>query len=337
MEDVENKRKYEKAEDFVGWKSEDGKLEVIGITGKHGAKTLFKVTCTECSKDPELFPDGYFVSQKCHLVNNHKPCGCSKFNWEDWQYLILARRAAKGRFIVHGFAEEFKNAKTKLSLECLKDEHKWTASINHIINKHNGCPKCKGTNSAEQLKTPEHIALQKCVDICKEMGYNSIGFVDGYKNNKSARFEYICKIHGKQNVYYSDFVSGKSRCKGCWKDRQKDLGNGNGYFPERKDETDFLYVLNFDNKFIKVGRSFDVDERINSLKYESGVPKSKIHKLRIFTATHQEIYDFEQELHTELRNRNFQHYVDWSTECFENESLYVLNKLLDNCGLEELK
>ena len=57
----ENKKKYEKAEDFIGWKSPDGKLEVIGIAGKQGYISTFKVICTECSKDKELFPDGYFV------------------------------------------------------------------------------------------------------------------------------------------------------------------------------------------------------------------------------------------------------------------------------------
>ena len=41
-------------------------------------------------------------------------------------------------------------------------------------------------------------------------------------------------------------------------------------------------------------------------------------------------------LHNELRERNFQHYVDWSTECFENDCQFVLNKLLDNCGLTEI-
>ena len=58
--------------------------------------------------------------------------------------------------------------------------------------------------------------------------------------------------------------------------------------------------------------------------------KKNIHKLRIFTATHQEVYDYEQELHKDLRNRNFQYYVDWSTECFENDSQFILNKLLDS-------
>src|SRR5574343_31335 len=332
--------KQQKAEDFIGWKSPDGKLEVIGIAGRSGRFNhiaLFKVTCTECSKDKELFPEGYFVSPKQHLVNGTKPCGCSKSTkWFDWQYLILARRAAKDRFIVHGFAEEFHGQTTKLNLECLKDGHKWTANINNVINNARGCPKCKYELQKEKRKTPEHIALQKCIDICKESDYEALGFPGGYKNAKS-RFEYVCKIHGKQEVIYNNFVYQGSRCIGCWKDRKRDFGNGNGYYPERKDETDYLYVLNFNDRFIKVGRSFDVDERINSLKKPSESGIKNITKLRIFTATHQEIYDFEQELHSELRERNFQHYVGWSNECFENNSLFILNRMLDSCCFEEMK
>ncbi len=329
------KKKREKPEDFVGWKSPDGKIEVIGIadeTGKNGRK-LFKVICTECSKDKELFPDGYFISTKGNLVYGQKPCGCSKQpKWFEWQFLILARRAGEKKgFIVHGFAVPFKNVYTKLNLECLKDGHKWTASIDSVINGGRGCPKC-----SNKYRPTEQEALQKCIDICKEMNYDAISFVGGYKNNKSTRFEYNCKIHGKQNVSYVGFVNGGRRCNGCWKDKQKDLGNGNGYYPERKDEIDFLYVLNFNDKFIKVGRSFDVDERVKNLKKPSESGIKKIYKLRVFTATHQEIYDYEQELHNELRERNFQHYVDWSTECFENDCQFVLNKLLDNCGLTEI-
>ena len=338
---MKNNNKYEKPEKFIGWKSGDGKLEVMGIAGRIGKlnnTTIFKVTCTECSKDPELFPDGYFISTKGKLKSGNKPCGCSKRpSWKDWQFLILARRAGEKKgFIVHGFAEEFHGQHTKLNLECLKDGHKWNASIDSIINTNSGCPKCKATALAERRRTPEHIALQKCTEICKEMNYDVIGFPDSYKN-KDSNFEYVCKIHGKQSVRYSSFVSLKSRCMGCWKDRQKESGNGNGYYPERKDETDFLYILDFNGKFVKVGRSFDVDERVKSLRTLSKISKKNIHKLRIFTATHQEIYDYEQELHNELRERNFQHYVDWSTECFENDCQFILNKLLDSCDLEELK
>lgn len=329
MEFVENKKKRGAAEDFIGWKSPDGKLEVIGIIEK-SKNTTFKVTCTECSKDKELFPDGYFVSTKGNLVKGKKPCGCSMYKWEDWQYVILARRAAKDRFIVHGLAEEFHGNTTKLNLECLKDRYKWTTSITIVINSGSGCPKC-----SNKYKPTEQEALQKCIDICKEMNYDIVGFVDGYKNAKS-RFEYNCKIHGKQNVCYESFVNGGRRCGGCAKDKRKESGNGNGYFPERKDEQDFLYVLNFDNKFVKVGRSFDVDERIKDLRVPSMSGVRNIKKLRTFTATHQEVYNLEQELHGELRSRNFQHYVNWSKECFENDCQFILNKLLDICGLEEV-
>ena len=324
-----SKKKREKPEDFIGWKSEDGKLEVIGIadeTGKNGRK-LFKVTCTKCSKDPELFPLGYFVSQKSCLKIGKKPCGCSAHPyWTKDQYLIITIRVIRDKcFIIHGFAEEFKNAKTKLNLECLKDGHKWTAGIHSIINRGSGCPKCAGN-----IKYTEQEALQKCIDICEEMNYDAIGFVGGYKNAHS-KFEYICKIHRKQSVSYYNFVNGGRRCGGCAKD---DTGFY-GYYPERKNETDYLYILDFDGKFVKVGRSFDVERRISELQRESEI--KKIYKLRIFTATHQEIYGFEQELHSELRERNFQHYVGWSTECFENDSLFILYKLLDKRDLEELQ
>ena len=329
------KNKREEPKDFVGWKSKDKKLEVVGIYEQvKGKPVKFKVICTECSKDLELFPDGYFVSTKSNLNSGRKPCGCSKSTkWKHFQYLILARRAGKKKgFVVHGFSEEFKNSHTKLNLECLKDGYKWTASVDNIINGGTGCPKCSGN-----IRLEEQYALQKCINICKEMDYEVIGFPEGYINAHSY-FEYVCKTHEKQTVTYNSFVNGGTRCIGCWKDTQlqtmRDNGNGNGYFPERKDDQDFLYVLDFNSKFIKVGRSFDIKQRLKSLRTESGI--KKIYKLRTFTATHQEIYDYEQELHSELRERNFQHYIDWSTECFENESLFILNKLLDNCGLEEV-
>lgn len=204
------KKKYEKAEDFIGWKSPDGKLEVIGIIEK-SKHTTFKVTCTECSKDKELFPDGYFISTKSNLIKGQKPCGCSKKpEWKDWQFLILARRAAKSCFIVNGFSEPFKNAHTKLNLECLKDRYKWFASVSSIINSNSGCPMCSGN----AIPT-EQEALQKCIDICKEMNYAVVGFVDGYRTAHKTRFEYVCKIHGKQNVRYHDFVNKGNRCKCC--------------------------------------------------------------------------------------------------------------------------
>jgi len=112
-----NKNKLQKHEEFIGWKSEDGLLEVVDIHGKQGKTTTFKVICHKCKEDKQLFPLGYFVSNKGNLVRGKKPCGCA-FNpkWTKEQFLILAHRVARDRFIVHGFSEEFHEQRQKLIL-----------------------------------------------------------------------------------------------------------------------------------------------------------------------------------------------------------------------------
>lgn len=233
--------KRQKMEDFIGWKSPDGKLEVIGIHQEsvNGKSATFKVICTECSKDTELFPDGYFISTKGHLLEGKKPCGCSSMTkWKDWQYLILARRSGEGRFIVHGFSEKFKGAHTKLNLECLKDGNKWTANINSITGG-KGCHKC----FIENQKTPINIVIQKCISICKEMDYKFIGFPNGYKNSKSV-FDYLCPKHGIQTIRYDSFVNGDRRCKYC---------NNSGYDHSKQGS---FYIVKWTNgykSFIKFG------------------------------------------------------------------------------------
>lgn len=50
--------------------------------------------------------------------------------------------------------------------------------------------------------------------LCVEVGYEYLGFPDGYKNNRS-KFEYNCPVHGKQKVSYDCFVNQGSRCPDC--------------------------------------------------------------------------------------------------------------------------
>ena len=331
MTEKKKRAKRQKPEDFIGWKSPDGKLEVIDIIEK-SKHTKFKVTCTECSKDKELFPDGYFVSTKAHLKSGRKPCGCSnKPKWYDWQFLTLARRAAKDRFIVHGFAEEFKNAHTKLNLECLKDGHKWVASIQKIINAGTGCPKCKGSKVAEQKKTPEHIALQKCINICKEMNYDVVGFVDGYKNNKSL-FEYVCKIHGKQNVCYRDFVNYGNRCSGC-----AEYG-----YSTSKQGTFYVYQWTKDcHNFIKFGITNQKElARIKKQKRET-----KYNYKKVWSATFEDgsiplyIENYIKNSGIEIGIMSKEEFSDGFTETTNISNLVVLENLITDalCNLAKNK
>lgn len=320
-----NKKKPQKAEDFIGWVSPDGKLKVIGIIEK-SKHTKYKVECSECSKDKELFPDGYFVGYKNNLLSGQKPCGCSKqTKWKSWQYLILARRVGEKKdFIVHGFMGEYKGNNSKLQIECVKDGYRWNACLTNLLSYKSGCKKC-----SNRYTPTKQEALEQCISICTEMKYEFVGFPNDYKNVYS-RFEYICPTHGLQNVGYTKFVKSGNRCGDC----ARDLSCFNGYFSERAEEQDYLYILNFDNKFIKIGRAFDVTDRIKRLKNLSKIPIDKIYKLKIFTSSHQEVYDYEQEILKNLRILGFQYYVNWTNECFENECLSYLNKMLDLCEFE---
>lgn len=108
MNVVTIKKKREKAEGFVGWVSPDGNLKVVELIEK-SKNSKYKVICKVCSEDKELFPLGYFISTKQHLLNGCKPCGCSKKpEWKDWQFLILAKRVATtNNFNIVGLAQGF--------------------------------------------------------------------------------------------------------------------------------------------------------------------------------------------------------------------------------------
>lgn len=319
-------KKNEKAEDFIGWKSPDGLLEVIGQVSK-GKHAKFKVVCKICSNDTELFPVGYFIRTKYELKSGKKPCGCSKSpRWTKEQLLINARRKAEGRFIVHGFVGKYKGSHTKIDCECLIDGYKWQPKLYTVSNFESGCPECAGI-----VKLSEKIATLKCKDICYSMGYTFLSFIGGFKSTKS-RLRYKCNTHGTHEVDYGNFVNGGTRCPLCWKERQQDLGFCNGWYPERAEEKDYLYILNFNDEYIKVGRSFDVDDRITKLKSESCC--KNINKISIYTALHKEIYTMEQELHEDLRVRGFTFVPDtwYSKETFDKDCLFILNKHLDVYG-----
>lgn len=317
-----------KKDDFVGWISPDGNLEVIGYSDKNKhyktQRRLYKVTCKICSPDIELYPDRYFLCQKGHLKRGIKPCGCAlNPKWKPSQYLILASRAGEKKgFIVHGFIDKYENSYTKISCECLLSNHKWVTKLTNITKGLNGCPEC----AIIKQRTSENTALKRCTDLCVAYNYTPLGFPEGYKNAYS-RFEYVCPRHGKHNVSYNKFINTKQKCPECWRDKQKEIGGFYGWYPERSEEQDFLYILNFDDQYIKVGRSFDIRHRLKQLSVESGI--ININAIYVYTALHKEIFTLEQRLHVELTNNGFYDFEStWSTETFSMDSLNYLEKLL---------
>ncbi|ULG01853.1 hypothetical protein phiA047_0122 [Aeromonas phage phiA047] len=57
MNVVTIKKKQQKAEDFIGWKSKDNNLEVTGIVGRYdGGNATFKVTCKNLFTRSRIIP-----------------------------------------------------------------------------------------------------------------------------------------------------------------------------------------------------------------------------------------------------------------------------------------
>ncbi|AUR92230.1 meiotically up-regulated protein 113 [Vibrio phage 1.170.O._10N.261.52.C3] len=255
----------EKAEDTVGRTystTKGGTLTVEGIHSRiKGGKgtAVFNLSCSICSLDIELSPEGSITSIKSSLDRGHAPCGCSdKPNWSKEQYMV------------------------KIQRECLEREYTFKGFVGDW----------KGKNTYLRLYNP----------------------VTG-------------NTWGTTTI--DSFLNG-----GCGDPMAVDNGVGNGYYPERTQEEDYLYVVCFDNQYLKVGRSFRPEERLKELKSQSGINNLKL--LHLLKATHQEIYDCEQEVHQELTQRGFYHHdSDWSQETFDRDSEQVVYRLLDEYGFEE--
>lgn len=318
----------QKSEDFIGWKSDDGNLEVIGLAGKDKFGTqLFKIVCKVCSPDTELFPEGYFISVKKGLKEGRKPCMCSgRYSLDEQQSLVVSHRVAENNnFVVHGFSEDFHGMNTKLECECLIDGHKWQASVSNVVNNASSCVKC-----SRRYKPTDEEVINKCRILCVQSGYKFVGLIDKYENARS-RFEYECPEHGKRETSYHNFVNKGRRCRGC---ANISCGTGNGFYPDRIHEKDYLYVVSFDNSFIKIGRSFNVSKRLGELKDSSKCDNIKI--LDVYTSNHLNVYEKEQEIHRYLRKLDLAYFQNWTTETFENSSYILVDPLIEKSNFNNV-
>lgn len=178
--------------------------------------------------------------------------------------------------------------------------------------------------------------------IGREEGITDLTWEDGgYVTNKS-RFKWTCpEGHTNNSISVNNFLRGR-RCKRCTINTQKAAGIVNGYYPERIKEQDFLYIISFDTKYIKVGRSFDIQQRLKGLVNDSGVPLDKLEVLGTYTANHQEIYNIEQELHEELTELGFYHHDSaWTVETFKQDCKSTLlslvrGKMLERSDIQEV-
>ena len=136
----------------------DRQLSIIGWSGKNGSQKYYIVKCSICSKDKEMFGEGYFRISKSDLHLGVIPCGCSKqpVRTKEQYAVMCSRKANSLGYKFLGFVGEWKGQTTKIKMLC-KEHGEWSSgNIHNLINKGTGCPKCKVDKRAEMSKKPDH-------------------------------------------------------------------------------------------------------------------------------------------------------------------------------------
>lgn len=189
---------------------------------------------------------------------------------------------------------------------------------------------CRCGRSFHYTKDQSELRLKM---VCSEENLIYEGWVGNYTGVDS-KFTWYCHHGHKNTTSVSNFING-CRCRKC-----KDIGGiVNGFYPQRSEEKDYLYIISFKAGYIKVGRTFSLKDRLSGnrgLLRMSEHNKEDIEILHTFTGKHKEVYKEEQWLHEELETRGF-HFNSgktWSTELFYTDCYETLLYLLKDTPLE---
>ena len=285
--------------EFIGTTFPTPKGSVLTVVGccveKSATHSLFKVECSICSADVELFPDG-FKSQKSNLVSGKVPCGCSKTKYDEHQFKLLVKReCTKRNYKFLGWAEKFVGAHTKLLIHNLVNGNIWnTTSVQNFLYGGRGCSVAAATNSGDRRRKPHDMVVEQLTEICNTEGHTFVTILD-YKNAHS-KFKWVCNKGHNCDTSVNSFLRG-CRCITC-----RDIKVGlYGFYKDRIHEQDYLYIYKIKGQpYIKVGRSFQPDERLKQnqtrINKYYGNRKHKITQTHLFTGTHEEIYNLEQDI-----------------------------------------
>jgi len=86
-----------------------------------------------------------------------------------------------------GWVGEYKNQRTKAKLRCLIDNHKWSSSVDSIINQGTGCPKCSNVYKYTEIERIDQVNNLKNISFVR--------WVSQYKD-KNSKAVVLCSVHG---------------------------------------------------------------------------------------------------------------------------------------------
>lgn len=148
----------------------DGHLTIVGVHAacqRIGGKLMYKVQCSTCVKDTELFGDGIFSATLANLTKGSIPCGCARNPW--WsaeQSLVRVLRATNVLPCeLIGYAEPYRGFETRLHLRCKIHGTEWNHTTVHTATtskKYNGmCTDCEREAAAKRFASQEDVQAKE--------------------------------------------------------------------------------------------------------------------------------------------------------------------------------
>lgn len=167
----------------------------------------------------------------------------------------------------------------------------------------------------------------KLDSICKHEGHKFKGFEGEWQG----QFTYLlweCKEGHTNRTTVDNFLDGV-RCPSCYHNIPRQQ---NGYYPERLNDQDSLYVLRFTkgiDTFIKVGRTFIDTKYPRSLELKRIVKADSVDTLLKVQSRHENIWYLENKVLDNFREnyrKSFKKPFKGSSECLKSE---ITDEVLD--------
>ena len=164
------------------------------------------------------------------------------------------------------------------------------------------------------------------LNTLKEEGGGFGGWVGNYKNQTS-KFKWVCSEGHSCTTKALSFLRMGTRCITCFENN-----NPFGFKQKRALEIDNLYIVELSSKdetFIKIGRSFNAEERFKEYKRHY-----RVNLIYSAPSTHEVVWEAEQTLHSIFDYFHYTPIISFGGsvyECFDPCILNTLDSsLLDN-------
>lgn len=187
-----------------------------------------------------------------------------------------------------------------------------------------GCASCR---CSDVYKWTQEQREYQLIKRCKELGYTFNEWCGEYKNG-SSKFIVVCDKNHETEKSIDAFLNAKTGCREC-----KYSTGYNGFYQNRLQDKDYLYIMKFKNDFIKIGRTFNIESRMEGttgIIKSSGYSSENISILAIFYGTHEKIYDTEQKLLHKLRQIGLSYPLNWTNEAFKVDALSIAESEINN-------